>query len=58
MKGMSMLSLLAILGAGLAVCALDGLAICRHPVRRPPTAYTRVLTQRTKPPLPSLRRQA
>jgi len=59
MKGMSMFLLLAILGTGLVVCAADGIAICRHPVRRPRTANSRVLTQlRARPPLNSLRRQA
>jgi hypothetical protein len=59
MKGVAMLSLLAILGTGLALCAADGIAICRHPVRRPPTVHSRRLTQLRSPrPLTSLRRQA
>ena len=58
MKAMSMFLLLAILGTGLALCAADGVAICRHPVRHPPAVNSRVLTQLRAAPLRSLRRQA
>jgi hypothetical protein len=60
MKGMSMFLLLAILGSGLVVCAADGIAICRQPVRPPQTFNSRVRTtgHRVPAPLTPLRRQA
>ena len=46
MKAMSMFPLLAVLSAGLGVCAADAVIAARHPVRLPQPGDCRVVAAR------------